>query len=93
MAGTLGNIGLIHQSLGDYAKALGYQERALEMREELGDRAGIAGSLLNIGNIHNHLGAYAKAQEVRTFHHSADATDNTKPQTMRFQCLVTELRA
>ena len=39
------------------------------------------------------LAASRGTQEVRTFHHSTDATDNTKPQTMRFPGRVTELRA
>ena len=59
MAITLGNIGLIHGSLGDYAKALEYQERSLKMREELGNRAGVTTILGNIGTIHSKLGAGA----------------------------------
>ena len=36
---TLGNIGNVHDCLGDYAKALSCQERALEQKEALGDKA------------------------------------------------------
>jgi tetratricopeptide (TPR) repeat protein len=61
LATTLGNIGVVHQALGDYAKALSTYERALEQQEALGDRAGAATTLGNIGTIHNVLGDYAKA--------------------------------
>jgi len=58
---TLGNIGLIHQTLGADSKALSYQERALKLEEELGNRAGVARALGNMGIIHDRLGAPPKA--------------------------------
>ena len=60
-ATALGDIGGVHFSLGDYAKALSIQERALAAKEALGDRAGAAATLGNIGLVHSSLGDYAKA--------------------------------
>jgi tetratricopeptide (TPR) repeat protein len=51
----------VHQDLGDYAKALLFQEKSLKIKEEIGDRRGIAISLNNLGNLHWNLGDYARA--------------------------------
>ncbi|MCC7137430.1 MAG: tetratricopeptide repeat protein, partial [Planctomycetes bacterium] len=60
-ATTLGNLGIVHFAVGDYAKALSHYERALARKESLGDRAGAAGTLGNIGAVHAAVGDYAKA--------------------------------
>ena len=61
MARTLGNIGIIHWMLGSYATALEFQERALKLKVEIKDRAGVAGTLGDIGGIHLSLGSFAAA--------------------------------
>ena len=58
---TLNNLGLVYESLGDYAKALETQERALAAAEALGDEAGAAETLGNIGLVYQSLGEYATA--------------------------------
>jgi hypothetical protein len=55
-ADTLGSIGIVYESLGDHAKALSAQERALGARVALGDRAGAAATLGNMGNVYESLG-------------------------------------
>ena len=35
-----GNLGISHDSLGDYQKAIEFQEKALKIAKEIGDRAG-----------------------------------------------------
>ena len=58
---SLGNIGLVYQDLGDYDKSLGYQKRALVIREEFGDNSRIGLSLNNIGILYKDKGHYDKA--------------------------------
>ena len=64
-ATTLGNIGLVYDTLGDYAKALATQERALAAKEALGDRAGAATTLGNIGLVYHSLGDYTRALKTQ----------------------------
>jgi tetratricopeptide (TPR) repeat protein len=52
MATNLGNIGIVHLYLSDYALALEYYGKALALDEELGNKAGVARHLGNIGNVH-----------------------------------------
>ena len=39
-----GNLGVAYDSLGDYPRAIDYQERDLKIAIEIGDRAGEAGA-------------------------------------------------
>jgi CHAT domain-containing protein/tetratricopeptide (TPR) repeat protein len=59
---TLGNIGVVYHRLGDYPKAINYQQQLLTIAPELKDRdkAEIA-ALLNLGNIYTSLGNYPTA--------------------------------
>ncbi|HEX8127983.1 MAG TPA: tetratricopeptide repeat protein, partial [Pyrinomonadaceae bacterium] len=59
----LHNFGYLIQSRGDYEKALEYYNRSLKIKEEIGNRLGIANSLHQIGNIHYLRGDYDKALE------------------------------
>ncbi|MBN4081640.1 tetratricopeptide repeat protein, partial [bacterium AH-315-C07] len=59
----LGNIGIVYHNQGDYPKALEYYFKALQMDEELGDKAGIAAAFGNIGLIYSDQGDYSKALE------------------------------
>ncbi|RPI67097.1 MAG: hypothetical protein EHM43_09885, partial [Ignavibacteriae bacterium] len=56
-----GNIGLVHDSTGDYPEALSHFHRALALYEELGDRSGVATVTGNIGNVHRSTGDYPAA--------------------------------
>jgi serine phosphatase RsbU (regulator of sigma subunit) len=58
------NIGTIHHAQGRYAEALESHQKALSIRERIGDQQGIAGSYNNIGTIHYDQGRYAEALEA-----------------------------
>lgn len=62
-ASSLNNIGVIYDSQGDFAKSLDYYTRSLKVREEIGDKQGIATSLNNIGFAYRNRGDIAKAME------------------------------
>ncbi|MCX6578912.1 MAG: tetratricopeptide repeat protein [Candidatus Aminicenantes bacterium] len=51
------------QGRGDYAAALEKYEQSLKIKEELGDRAGVAASLNNIGMIYHQQKKYPEAFE------------------------------
>ena len=61
MAISLHQIGLIQQKRGDYEQALEYYQRSLKIKEELGNRAGMARSLGQIGQLLTETGHYAEA--------------------------------
>ncbi|MEK9138765.1 MAG: tetratricopeptide repeat protein, partial [Bacteroidota bacterium] len=60
-ARVIHNLGILIQARGEYAEALAQYEKSLKIKEELGDRAGVAGSLHQIGIIHQDRGEYAEA--------------------------------
>jgi tetratricopeptide (TPR) repeat protein len=51
MAISLGNLGNCYGSLGQYEKAIAYYQQSLKIKEEIGDRQGVAISLHNIGEV------------------------------------------
>jgi predicted ATPase len=53
--------GLIHDARGDYGAALGWYEKSVALKEELGDRAGLAATYNNIGGVHDARGDYGAA--------------------------------
>lgn len=53
--------GIANHTLGNYPRALEYFEMSLEIREELGDKHGVAFSLNNMGNIYAGQGNYLRA--------------------------------
>jgi tetratricopeptide (TPR) repeat protein len=57
----LNNIGNAYKSLGQQEKALGYYLSALSIREEMGDKKGIAATESNIGVIYDSQGQWEKA--------------------------------
>ncbi len=65
---TLGRIGTIYDSKGDYSKALEYDFKALKITEELGNKLGIAKHLGNIGNIYDEQGDTPKALDYISKH-------------------------
>ncbi|MDP3147436.1 MAG: tetratricopeptide repeat protein, partial [Bacteroidota bacterium] len=62
-AGALNNIGVIYNNQRDIPKALEYNSKSLKIREEIGDKSGIATSLNNIGVIYDKQGDIPKALE------------------------------
>ena len=59
MGSSLGNLGNAYNNLGQYEKAIDHLTRSLAIREEIGDRRGVAYSLGNLGN------AYAASVSMR----------------------------
>ncbi|MEP0859700.1 CHAT domain-containing protein [Trichocoleus sp. DQ-U1] len=60
---ALGGIGLVHDSLGDYAKAIDYTQQSLASAREIKDRRNEGALLGNLGVAYRRLGDYAKALE------------------------------
>jgi CHAT domain-containing protein len=58
---TLANLGFVHQSQGDYERALDYYRKSLALKEATGDKNGIALMLTNIGGIYHRQGHAAQA--------------------------------
>ena len=62
-ASSLGNLGSVFQSVGQYDKAKEYLEKALAIRIQIGDKEGEASSLGNLGSVFRSVGQYDKAKE------------------------------
>lgn len=58
---VLGNLGSVHQRLGDPNKALDFYERSLRLRQDAKDRVGEGHTLTNIGFLHQQHGRHEKA--------------------------------
>ncbi len=54
-------LGIIHDVLGNYDKALYYHQQALELNKKKNDASGIAGSLHNIGILYQKIANYDQA--------------------------------
>ena len=63
---ALNNIGSSYTYQGNYAKAIESYTQSLKIKEELGNKKGIAHSLNNIGVIYKEQGDYARAIESYT---------------------------
>jgi len=53
--------GLLHKARGDYGAALAWYEKSVALKEELGDRAGLATTYNNVGEVHRARGDYGAA--------------------------------
>jgi len=60
----LSNLGATHEALGDFEQAVSFQERALAIRRETGERGGQAASLLFLVSACLHLGDPLRAREA-----------------------------
>ena len=60
---VLHNLGYLLQSRGDYDQALEYYERSLKIKEDLGNRLGVANYLHQIGRIQQERGQFEQARE------------------------------
>jgi tetratricopeptide (TPR) repeat protein len=65
---ALGNLGLVHDALGDTRKAIGFYEQRLLIAREIGDRRGEGQNLGNLGNAH---AAMEDARQAIKFHEQA----------------------
>ncbi len=63
LADALNNIGYIYENQGDIPKGLEYYHKSLKIKEEIGNKKGIATSLNNIGYIYMNQGDIPKALE------------------------------
>jgi tetratricopeptide (TPR) repeat protein len=60
----LSNLGATHEALGEFEQAVSFQERALAIRRETGERGGQAASLLFLVSACLHLGDPIRAREA-----------------------------
>lgn len=60
---ALGNLGLAHESLGEYARAIEYHQQDLRIAREIRDRRSESSALGNLGNAYSHSGEYRSAIE------------------------------
>ena len=58
---TLGNLGKAYNSLGQYQKAIEYQQQALVIKREVNDQAGEGYTLNDLGNTYQLLKQYDEA--------------------------------
>ena len=56
-----GNLGNVFDSLGEYKRAKEYQEKALAIARETGDRQGEGTTYGTLGTVMHSLGEYQKA--------------------------------
>jgi len=61
LATTLSNIGVVYRRTGQLAEALAYYEKALPLREEVGDRAGESVTRYNIAMLYRAQGQLREA--------------------------------
>ena len=57
----LHQLGMIHQDQGNYEEAVKKYNQSLKIKEELGDKSGIAITLHQLGNVHYSQGNYEEA--------------------------------
>lgn len=60
------NLGECYSSIGEYANAMSYLNKSLEVKQKFGNKIGIAATLGNIGQIHYRQHNYQKAIEYYT---------------------------
>jgi tetratricopeptide (TPR) repeat protein len=65
---VFGSLGIVYETLADFAQCMEYYEKALELSQEIDDKRSTAKNYLNIGIVHYTLGNYIKSLEY--FHES-----------------------
>jgi tetratricopeptide (TPR) repeat protein len=60
---SLTSLGNVYNSLGEYQKAIEFDQQSLAIAREIGDRGGEASSYMGLGNVYYSLGEYQKALE------------------------------
>ena len=61
MANSYGQLGTVAQHRGNYDAAFNWYNKSLAIREQLGNRAGMASTISNIGALHTERGRAAEA--------------------------------
>jgi len=64
-ANACNNLAIINRFLGDYTHAIKNHFTALKIREEIGDKKGVARSYLGIGSIYNFMGKNTEALDYK----------------------------
>ncbi|MCD4779258.1 MAG: tetratricopeptide repeat protein, partial [Candidatus Omnitrophica bacterium] len=64
IAGTLHQLGMIHQDQGNYQEAAKLYQQSMEIEKELRNKSGIATTLHQLGMIHQHQGNYQEAAKL-----------------------------
>ena len=59
--GAYGNLGIAHESLGNFSQAIAYHTQHLAIAREVGDRAGEGKTYGNLGNAHYRMGDFSQA--------------------------------
>ena len=59
----LGNLGNVHENLGDPTRAEKYYQDALAIHREIRNKLGEAGDLNNLGNVYVNLDDYTRAEK------------------------------
>ena len=62
-AACCGNLGIVFESVGEYAKAEKYLQKGITIMTEIGDKHGEAACYLNLGKVFHSVGEYAKAEK------------------------------
>ena len=62
-ATAYGKLGTVFQSVGQYAKAEEYLQKALVISKEIGDKQGEASHYGNLGTVFRSVGQYTTAEE------------------------------
>ncbi|MBK7985708.1 MAG: tetratricopeptide repeat protein [Ignavibacteria bacterium] len=70
---VFGSLGIVYETLADFAQCMEYYEKALELSQEIDDKRSTAKNYLNIGIVHYTLGNYIKSLEY--FHKALDINE------------------
>ena len=62
--GAYGNLGIAHDSLGDFIRQSSTMSVTLQIAKEVGDKAGEGGAYGNLGNAYQSLGDFHKASST-----------------------------
>jgi adenylate cyclase len=60
---VFGSLGIVYETLADFAQCMEYYEKALELSQEIDDERSTAKNYVNIGIVHYTLGNYIKSLE------------------------------
>ncbi len=79
-------IGVLYYRKGDLKKALTYHTKALEIRESINDKAGIAQSETNLGNVYSDLGKDQMAE--RSYLHALQLNNELGNEKQMGKCYI-----
>lgn len=97
IAATLGNIGEVYQSVGDYSQSLIYHDSSLKILEvhlrndsknNFGDSAMMGALLVTIGTVYSSMGQYDKALENCARAYNLNISDEVQQNLLRIWSLM-----